>query len=400
MRGMSERAWMVIAACGVGSASALGGVEYEMVIIEPWDQDYALAISRVADINNLNQVTGCAHPLSGGCSFLWTLEGDKEQINLAGPINDNGVIVAAGYLRWPDGTLQELDGAISSLQDINNQNIVSGTIGSFNCFGGPHGSDDKDFAAVWEEGVGTIPLDTTYGVVGAEHAIAINELNQVVGVTSSTGDCGNFKAFYLDLETGEHINLHEELLGGAMGITTAVDINDAGMVIGQGDEPFIWTKEGGFQFLPALPDGDPLYTTPEAINNLGTVVGQGLLDEGGWHAFVWDEAQGVRDLNELVELPDDFIIDTAKKINDNGWIIGKGHYGAWSPERAVVLIPISPADKAEDLDKDGAVDSADLNMLLGEFGCTSGCTADIDGDGSVGSADLNMLLAAFGDTTP
>jgi hypothetical protein len=35
-------------------------------------------------------------------------------------------------------------------------------------------------------------------------------------------------------------------------------------------------------------------------------------------------------------------------------------------------------------------------MLLGEFGCTDGCTADVTGDGIVNSQDLNAVLAMFG----
>lgn len=53
--------------------------------------------------------------------------------------------------------------------------------------------------------------------------------------------------------------------------------------------------------------------------------------------------------------------------------------------------PACPAD----LTGDGAVDSADLNILLAAFGAdTSG---DITGDGATDSADLNELLAAFGE---
>ncbi len=55
--------------------------------------------------------------------------------------------------------------------------------------------------------------------------------------------------------------------------------------------------------------------------------------------------------------------------------------------------PVGP-----DLDGTGTVDSADLNILLADFGCTAPpCSGDTDGDGDTDSADLNALLAAFGD---
>ncbi len=50
-----------------------------------------------------------------------------------------------------------------------------------------------------------------------------------------------------------------------------------------------------------------------------------------------------------------------------------------------------------DVSGDNMVDSIDLNLMLGEFGCTDGCGADLDGDGDTDSADLNILLGAFGD---
>ncbi len=50
-----------------------------------------------------------------------------------------------------------------------------------------------------------------------------------------------------------------------------------------------------------------------------------------------------------------------------------------------------------DLDGSGTVDSADLNMLLAEFGCSgTGSCLSIDGDDDTDSADLNILLASFG----
>lgn len=50
-----------------------------------------------------------------------------------------------------------------------------------------------------------------------------------------------------------------------------------------------------------------------------------------------------------------------------------------------------------DMNCDGSINSADLNILLADFGCTSNCSADLSGDGAVTSVDLNVLLASFGD---
>jgi hypothetical protein len=55
-------------------------------------------------------------------------------------------------------------------------------------------------------------------------------------------------------------------------------------------------------------------------------------------------------------------------------------------------------DCPEDLNGDGVISVADILVLLGEFGCTSGCTADINGDDATNVQDILLLLAAFGTT--
>jgi hypothetical protein len=47
-----------------------------------------------------------------------------------------------------------------------------------------------------------------------------------------------------------------------------------------------------------------------------------------------------------------------------------------------------------DINSDGAVDAADLSLLLSLWGTTGG-PADIDGDGTVGASDLALLLASW-----
>ncbi|MCB9838412.1 MAG: hypothetical protein H6813_03655 [Phycisphaeraceae bacterium] len=52
----------------------------------------------------------------------------------------------------------------------------------------------------------------------------------------------------------------------------------------------------------------------------------------------------------------------------------------------------------EDLNGDGAVDTADLGILLGQFGGAG--SADLNNDGVVDTADLGILLGAFGSGCP
>ncbi len=49
-----------------------------------------------------------------------------------------------------------------------------------------------------------------------------------------------------------------------------------------------------------------------------------------------------------------------------------------------------------DLDGDRGVNSADIAMLLQEFGPCVGCQSDLDADGSVDTGDISLLLLEFG----
>ncbi len=226
-----------------------------------------------------------------------------------------------------------------------------------------------------------------------------------MGIRATNGQCGSHQAFHLDLVTGVYTDLHALLVGGAPGMSRAFDINDSGFVVGEGslggtNGPFLWHADEGFTLLPAVPGAMLMHTHFEAINNLAQAVGAAIVNDQEWHAISWDGLHGVRDLNDLVELPANFIVDRATKINDNGWIIGSGHYGSWSPPRAVVLIPISNSLPA-DLDDDGAVGVVDLLMLLGSWGpcdapCPPSCAADLDGDCAVGVTDFLFLLGSWG----
>jgi choice-of-anchor B domain-containing protein len=49
-----------------------------------------------------------------------------------------------------------------------------------------------------------------------------------------------------------------------------------------------------------------------------------------------------------------------------------------------------------DINGDGEVDSADLGLLLLDYGACPGCASDLDGSGVVDGADLGLLLLSFG----
>jgi hypothetical protein len=64
---------------------------------------------------------------------------------------------------------------------------------------------------------------------------------------------------------------------------------------------------------------------------------------------------------------------------------------------------VPPPGCEGDLNGDLVIDSQDLNVVLGDFGCTAGvglCSGDADGDGDTDSGDLNVVLGVFGEACP
>ena len=58
---------------------------------------------------------------------------------------------------------------------------------------------------------------------------------------------------------------------------------------------------------------------------------------------------------------------------------------------------IDTCDQADgDMDLNGIVDTADIALLLLDFGDCAGCPADFDGNGVVDNADIALLLLNFG----
>ena len=78
---------------------------------------------------------------------------------------------------------------------------------------------------------------------------------------------------------------------------------------------------------------------PFGINNAGVVVGDGEFGSNR-HAFIWDETEGLQDLNGLIDPTLGLTLIWATDINDLGQIIAvdPGARGC-DDDRAVLLTP-------------------------------------------------------------
>jgi probable HAF family extracellular repeat protein len=160
-------------------------------------------------------------------------------------------------------------------------------------------------------------------------AVAINEHNQIVGISGPCGDDDGKGARHAVLwENGTVTKLPD--FGGQF-FNTAAAINNHGMVAGWSDVAndtnlcnphcyaFIWTQKGGIEQVGPLP-GDA-NSLAYGINEQGQVVGQSLDSAGNSRAFLWQDGK-IRDLNSLVARGSPHLL-FAGDINDRGEITGE-----------------------------------------------------------------------------
>lgn len=194
----------------------------------------------------------------------------------------------------------------------------------------------------------TIPTIQDLGWGPYSTAGGINELGQVVGYNSPEGEP---MQAVLWSEAG---GIKE------LGPGIALNINDVGQVVGTTNgHAFVWTEATGMVDIHTL--ADPPITWAFDINNQGQAVGWYSYGCGSWWclippgdgAFLWKQATGMVDLNELTGLPLTYAFD----INENGQIVGNSDNGpyVWSQESGIQYITNNPKDSAYSINDAGQV---------------------------------------------
>lgn len=384
--------------------------EYDVHIVEALSQ-FGIPESYLGNVNNHGIAAGTMtyttrdsngnyHTTYHG--FTWTPDGGPDVNETPGSgysdINDAGDILNGSQIIFADGHTASIapwsnDRSVGGAE-VNEAGMVIGT-SVFRYY--DHCNYERR-AIVWTEAGGTSNLEGF--VPHAEVGRDINNSNEVVGNTSHSGLCGDFKAFLCRVDTGEWVDLHTMLSGGA-GSSEAWAINDLGQVAGEGYNGSIvcgwfWDPTDGFAFLPALKAGDRDRVTPYDLNDGAVIVGSAATD--GWsdrRAFIWDAANGMRDLNDLVDLPPNFILDRALEISDTGVIVGDGHWGpGWGPPVAFYLVPRDTGCPG-DFNGDGVADTQDVLAFLNAWVAGDG-SGDFNGDGSIDTLDVLAFLNAWG----
>jgi probable HAF family extracellular repeat protein len=313
--------WALLGSCLC--AAAAHAVSYRVTDLGALASNHA---GLAGDLNDLGHVTGTSGPPMSTAwrATLW--QGRDGLLDLgvapgfassyAGAVNNAGQAVGtnradAGVaydraFRWSAaGGMQLLpplpggDTATSAF-DINDTGMVAGSSYRVVDFG------SYEQAVVWN--AAGVPTS-----LGPGEAYAINDLGQAVGVAP---DGWRQVGFLWDPVQGISIL---PIPDASIFIS---DINNRGQVIGMTTKPssdgnyhaFVWSALGGVQSF-----GEGWSPLPLAINEHGAVVGSAWL-VGGTRAFLWTAADGMQDLNGMLDEAEGTWLYEAVGINEAGQI--------------------------------------------------------------------------------
>jgi len=208
---------------------------------------------------------------------------------------------------------------------------------------------------LWDPETGVTDLSAAIGQPTKVWVRDINDLGEFVYVVA----VGDDRDSYLWDGTGQ---------ARYVGRQVANFVNNSGMVLGLADlaarvpSTVVWDDRGGIRNVGFLPGGQ--WSEGRGLNNLGQVVGESTTDipaaghplqryyidkDVQHHAFLWSEAEGMRDLGTLGG-----DIAWAWAINDSGTVVGGSYTGEGDDVHAFVW--------------DEAGGMRDLGALAGSFG--------------------------------
>jgi probable HAF family extracellular repeat protein len=257
-------------------------------------------------------------------------------------INDLGQI--AGEANLPGDDVDPFlrhaflyDGTMHDLGTLGGSDSVALSISQGGTVVGVSGTGSARHAFRWAGSLQDL------GALGGAESIAIdiNNAGQIVG-SSITSTPGNRRAF-LYTSSGGMIDLNS-LIDPSTGwlMTSGNAINDAGHIAGNGR---VGKNSRGFFYDGAIHDLGTLGgtgTEPYDVNADGTVVGVSSTEAGVGRGFVFSKADGIRDLNALIEPLSGWQISRATAINARGQITGQGFFTG--EVRAFLMTPVPEPD--------------------------------------------------------
>ena len=224
-----------------------------------------------------------------------------------------GFVFKAGRLSLLAGQ-QSRANSINEAGGIVGQTIIPGTK-----VAGP---------VLWKDGS---PLDL--GICCSASAKYINRRNTVAG--DAYDKQGRYHAFVWDADHGAGL-----VSAPGEEYSSALALNNQGDILVRVVPGGLFLASGG-----RLQPLDLAKATARAMNDHGVLVGSHGSNPEAQRAFVWDKAQGLRDLNTLIPPGSDWTLEVASSINDRGEIVGWGDHGG-TENAGFLLQPILSKDRS------------------------------------------------------
>ena len=393
---------MLLMAAGLAQAQA----EYELHII-PALSIFGIPEAYLFDVNDQGRAVGfmtVTIDLPGGSlstqyrGYSWSVVGgpvvDFDAASFT-DINNHNDMLGQGFIRIADGStigIPPVDGDRFVHTNAINDNL---TVGGASVLSSSSGCSFARNGMYWTPATGPVLLTAFIG--SAELVSAINQQDQAVGHWSLSGACTDNKGFFYDIPNAEHIDLNF-LLNGDSGNSEPLDINEQGVVVGDGWNgtqwrAWSWQRDTGFTFLEGLHPSHLDRAKPRSVNNDGAIVGQAY-DGAAWTAAIWTPDGHATNLNDLVPSSEGFILDNATAINNRGDIVGYGHFGPGFGLGVAFYLEAKTTTCRPDIDGDGQLTIFDFLEFQNAFAAQDPI-ADFDGDGQFTLFDFLEFQNAF-----
>ena len=310
-------------------AAALGTAQAKAPKCEVQHYDLVEVPLRPAGINNSQVIVGTSEE---GRAALWSKRaGLREAAVPSGftnsegvGLNDNGLAIGNAVDRratqrqgfsFSHDKVTPLSGTHSRPFAVNNAGQIAGE--------SQVPGATKSSAAIWD-GAKVTPLRDCCASV----AYGINNRSVVIG--NIYDKSGRYRAFVWDQAHGL------SRIGPESSFSTALAINQAGEILLQVYPDDVMLYRDGEMKRLELSDKRPA-AHPRAINDCDLIVGQYGPFGDADRAFVWSQAQGFHDLNDLIGEHKGWVLQAATGINEAGEIVGYGEHNG--DDEGFLLIP-------------------------------------------------------------
>jgi probable HAF family extracellular repeat protein len=272
---------LILTVFGVGMATVFASpgytIRYEIIDLGTFGGFSSVALG----INNKAQIVGGADPPGGSrIAFLW----------------ENGSMTELPQLEA---------GESHEAEDINDLGIVVGRMGG------------NDHGFIWDGKT----IDFVGDVLMPRSAYAINDSGEIVGSGRFPPPApSGLRAFHF----ADDVMTDLGTLGGTISI--AWDVNASGQIVGEsgtgGPPGGAFLLDSGVMSNLGTLGGSG--SEAQSINDNGQVVGRSLRETGtGFHAFLWEDGV-MTDLGLQLETLAPFINSRPEAINNVGQVVGKG----------------------------------------------------------------------------